>query len=309
MKNFLTRALVALFCLAPVPVFAQAMVVTTCGTLNQNYTAGATRQATVDVTGKLCTNVTGAAGGTSATDNSVFTTGTTSVTPSGALYNDAATATSGNIAAPRMTSKRAQIVDVDTTGNALYTALTASVPACAASPCTTVIGAVVGYQGTTALSATNGWYFNQLQGNAALSATNPSFARPTDGTRAAIIDPCEANLQSYAPISITTNTTTRIVAPSASNKTYICALFLTSAAADNVGIVEGTGGTCGTGTAGVVGGTTAANGPNFAANGGVMMQAGGKVAVAQTAGTNVDLCLITSAATPLAGGIKYVQAP
>lgn len=140
-------------------------------------------------------------------------------------------------------------------------------------------------------------------------ATGIAGVRPTDGTRNAIIDPCEANLQTYAPISITTATTTRIVAPSASNKTYICSLFLTSAAADNVGIVEGTGGTCGTATAGVVGGTTAANGPNFAANGGVMLQAGGKVAVAQTAGTNVDLCLITSAATPLAGGIRYVQAP
>lgn len=133
--------------------------------------------------------------------------------------------------------------------------------------------------------------------------------RETDGTRNRVLDPCEAIAQTSAPISITTATTTRIVAPSASNKTYICSLFLTSAAADNVGIVEGTGGTCGTGTAGVIGGATATNGPNFAANGGVMLQAGGKTAVAYTAGTNVDLCLITSAATPLAGVIKYVQAP
>lgn len=139
--------------------------------------------------------------------------------------------------------------------------------------------------------------------------TTPWLTRPSDGTRNAVVHPCEAAIQSYAPISITTATTTRIVAPSASNKTYICSLLLTSAAADNVGIVEGTGGTCGSGTAGVIGGTTAANGPNFAANGGLFIQAGGKVSVAQTAGTNVDLCLITSAATPLAGGINYVQAP
>jgi hypothetical protein len=150
---------------------------------------------------------------------------------------------------------------------------------------------------------------NLRQGGTALSVSNPTFIREVDGTRSRILDPCESIVQSYAPISITTATTTRIVAPSASNKTYICSLFLTSAAADNVGIVEGTGGTCGSGTAGVIGGTTAANGPNFAANGGVMLQAGGKTAAAQTAGTNVDLCLITSAATPLAGGIKYVQAP
>lgn len=125
----------------------------------------------------------------------------------------------------------------------------------------------------------------------------------------AVVNPCESVAQTSLPISITTATTTQIVAASASNKTYICSLFLTSAAADNVGIVEGTGGTCGTGTAGVIGGATAANGPNFAANGGVFLQAGGKVAVAQTAGTNVGLCLITSAATPLAGVLKYVQAP
>ncbi len=174
---------------------------------------------------------------------------------------------------------------------------------------TNLIGDVNLRQGSSALSTTNGIYANLLQGNAVLSASNPTFMREVDGTRSRILDPCEANVQSYAPISITTATTTRIVSPSASNKTYICALFLTSAAADNVGIVEGTGGTCGTGTAGVVGGTTAANGPNFAANGGLMAQAGGKTAVFQTAGTNVDLCLITSAATPLAGGIKYVQAP
>ncbi len=56
------------------------------------------------------------------------------------------------------------------------------------------------------------------------------------------------------------------------------------------------------------GGTTAANGINLAANGGAVFQAGGNVAIA-TAGTNVDLCLITSAAGPVAGHIKWVQAP
>lgn len=124
----------------------------------------------------------------------------------------------------------------------------------------------------------------------------------------AVLNPCETIAQSYTPISITTATTTRIVTPSASNKTYICGLIAVTGAANNVAIVEGTGGTCGTATAGVIGGTTATNGANFAANGGIALQAG-KTAHAQTAGTNVDLCLITSAATPLAGGIKYVQAP
>lgn len=118
-------------------------------------------------------------------------------------------------------------------------------------------------------------------------------------------DPCQS-AKTYTPISITTATTTRIVAPASAKQTFICYLFMTSAAADNVAIVEGTGGTCGTGTAGVVGGTTSANGPNFSANGGIAMGKGSST-VAATAGTNVDLCLITSAATPIAGIIAWVQ--
>lgn len=128
------------------------------------------------------------------------------------------------------------------------------------------------------------------------------------GTTAAVGDPCQTNAATHTAISITTNTTTRIIAPASAKRTYICYLFLTSAAADNVGIVEGTGGTCGSGTAGIVGGTTAANGPNFAANGGAAFGNGASVVLA-TAGTNVDTCLITSAATPLAGTVKWVQAP
>lgn len=171
--------------------------------------------------------------------------------------------------------------------------------------------ALWGHGATGAAVPANATYmgFNSGGNLTGPSSSAPLPTRPGDGTRQVVIHPCEANTQSYAPISITTATTTRIVTPSASNKTYICSMFLTSAAADNIGIVEGTGGTCGTGTAGVIGGTTAANGPNFAANSGVLLQAGGKVSIAQTAGTNVDLCLITSAATPLAGGINYVQAP
>lgn len=154
-----------------------------------------------------------------------------------------------------------------------------------------------------------------LPSGAATAAKQPALG--TAGTASAdvittqspSVDPCQTIVQTSTPISITTATTTRIIAPTSAKKTYICYLFLTSAAADNVGIVEGTGGTCGSGTAGVIGGTTAANGPNFAANGGMAMSAGGKTAVAFTAGTNVDFCLITSAATPLAGTVKWVQAP
>jgi hypothetical protein len=119
-------------------------------------------------------------------------------------------------------------------------------------------------------------------------------------------DPCAANVKSYTPISMTTATTTRIIAPVAAKKTYICALVLVAGSIDNVAVVEGTGGTCGTGTAGVIGGTTAANGLNLAANGGLTMGSGSGT-IAATAGTNVDFCLITSSAGPLSGHVAWVQ--
>lgn len=148
------------------------------------------------------------------------------------------------------------------------------------------------------------------------TATIAGSAPGTAGTPSAQVvsvqnpaaDPCQTIAATYTPISITSATTTRIVAPTSAKKTYVCYLFMISAIANNVAIVEGTGGTCGAATAGVVGGTTAANGLNFAANSGAAFQAGGNAAFA-TAGTNVDLCLITSAIGPLAGAIKWVQAP
>jgi len=122
----------------------------------------------------------------------------------------------------------------------------------------------------------------------------------------AVGDPCQTVAHTYTPISMTTATTTRIIAPTAAKKTYICALSLFAGAADNVAIVEGTGGTCGTGTAGVYGGTTAANGIVFAANEGTNIGAGSN-AIMATAGTNVDFCLITSTTGPLSGHVVWVQ--
>jgi hypothetical protein len=130
----------------------------------------------------------------------------------------------------------------------------------------------------------------------------------TDGTNAIVpyIDPCQRGAKSYAVVNLSTATTSRFAAPAASKKTYICSIVLVAGAADNVNIIEGTGGTCGTATAGVAGGTTAATGFNLSANGGLTM-GNGQGAIFATAGTNVDMCLITSAAVQLSGHITYVQ--
>lgn len=172
--------------------------------------------------------------------------------------------------------------------------------------------ALWGHGATGAAVPANATYFGFNSGGnlTAPAVATPLPVRQSDGTRTSVLDPCEANSQSYATGVITSATTTRIVAPSASNKTYACMFFTKASAVDSVAVVEGTGGTCGTGTAAVLGGTTTANGLVFGTAGdGLLLQLGGKVAAMQTAGTNVDLCLITSTAGPLIYAIKYVQAP
>lgn len=132
----------------------------------------------------------------------------------------------------------------------------------------------------------------------------------TDGTNLVVpyVDPCQRFAKTYVPVNISTATTVRFATPTAAKKTYICSIFLLAGAADNFNVIEGTGGSCGTATAGVTGGTTAASGPNAAANGGFTL-GNGLGSVMATAGTNVDMCLITSAAVQLSGHITFVQAP
>lgn len=107
----------------------QALVVTTCGTPLTTYTAGRPGAVTLDTTGTLCTaGGGGGGGGLSITDQAAFTQGTSKFTPGGGEFNDTTTLSSGQQGMLRLTTKRAQIVDTDTSGNALYSAITAAVP-------------------------------------------------------------------------------------------------------------------------------------------------------------------------------------
>ena len=130
----------------------------------------------VSSTNPLPTTSSGGGGGLSVTDQTVWVQGTSAFTPTGGVFNDSATLSSGQEGTVRLTTKRAMIVDTDTTGNALYSALTASIPAG-----TNLIGDVNLRQGGTALSTTNGIYSNLLQGNAVLSATNGTYANILQG--------------------------------------------------------------------------------------------------------------------------------
>jgi hypothetical protein len=108
----------------------------------------------------------------------------------------------------------------------------------------------------------------------------------------------------YKNVNISTATTTLLVTGVAGRQVRINAMHLITAAANNVALIEGTGATCGTGTAGMAGGTTAASGYNLAANGGLAFGSG-LGAVMQTATAGDSVCVVTSAATQLSGGLEY----
>ena len=103
-------------------------------------------------------------------------------------------------------------------------------------------------------------------------------------------------------VSLTTNT--QLISGVSARHVYVCSINLVVAAATNVALVSGTGSVCGTGTGAMAGGTTAATGWNFAANGGIA-QGTGIGWIARTAATGDNVCLLVSAANQTSGVITY----
>jgi hypothetical protein len=117
-------------------------------------------------------------------------------------------------------------------------------------------------------------------------------------------DPCTSEAKTTDPFSLTARGV--IIAATAAKKNYICAIAIVAGTAEIANIVEGTGTTCQTSTAALVGSTTAANGLSFAANGGAMIGTGlGAVVNGKT--SNVDTCLVPSGSNRLAGFVTWVQ--
>lgn len=147
--------------------------------------------------------------------------------------------------------------------------------------------------------------------NVGLTGTLPAFAavpsfKQTDGTTVVITDPCQGAAPTYTPINISASGSTKIITGTSAKKTYICDFHVVTNAANNVALIEGTVTNCGTGTAGMAGGTTAASGWNFSANGGISFGSGG-FSMMNSATNADDVCLIVSASTQLSGGVKWVQ--
>jgi hypothetical protein len=147
---------------------------------------------------------------------------------------------------------------------------------------------------------------------AAAFGTLPSAVTAADAVRAASDlqgvsyvrspnNPCDG--ATVTTLAISSAADAVLISASASNRTYICDGFLLANAAEIVALWEGTGSTCGTSSAALVGSTTIANGVSLAANGGVPLR------FIRGNSTNVDICLHLNTTNRVTGYITYVQAP
>lgn len=114
---------------------------------------------------------------------------------------------------------------------------------------------------------------------------------------------CTANAKTFVPISQTANT--QLVTGTASNRVYVCSFMVTQASASTqtYSLVNGTGTTCGTGTAAMIGGATAATGMHLP-----LSLGGGVAAVAKSTADASNVCLLQSGTDRLAGVMSVVQA-
>jgi len=165
---------------------------------------------------------------------------------------------------------------------------------------TTIAGSAPGTAGSASSNVLT------IQGIASMTPVQVNLTQ--FGGTAVGSNPCLTQTPTPAVINNAGSSTTQeLIAGTSAKKTYVCSINVGPvASAVNVALVEGTGSTCGTSTAGMAGGATAATGWQFAANGGLTFGSGGyPIAAAATAADNV--CLMYSAAVQVSGVAMYVQ--
>lgn len=128
------------------------------------------------------------------------------------------------------------------------------------------------------------------------------------GTNAATTDPAIVAAPSTNPSTLCTsvkavNQTASTDLVTSTNKLHICSIVLVSATAQNLSLTEGTGTTCATGAAALIGGTTAS--VAVAANGGFSAVSDRAWLVTQT--TADHLCLLQSGTGNVSGVITYTD--
>lgn len=100
----------------------------------------------------------------------------------------------------------------------------------------------------------------------------------------------------------------RLITGTASRKTFICGIFVLAADAENISLVGGTGTTCATGTYAIIGGATAANGPNLLAGGSFTLWSSTVSIPPPSGAANADdICLFQSGTGRVAGVVTWVQ--
>ncbi len=107
----------------PIPTNALACAFNTAP---PTVTSGFWGYAQCDSTGKLITS--GGGGGLSVQDQATWTQGTSNMTPQGCEFNDTSTLASGTQGTTRCTTKRAQVIDIDSVGSQIHNDLTSPVP-------------------------------------------------------------------------------------------------------------------------------------------------------------------------------------
>jgi hypothetical protein len=279
--------------------------------------------AVVNGSGQLsvnCGNCTGS--GASLVDEAAFTEGTTSFAPVGGQYITSPTnLTSGQGGVVLMTNTRhlmVNIADALPTGANTIGAISNTAFGATQSGTWTVqpgntanstAWLVTGTGGTFPASESGTWNVGLSAGantvGAVTQASGPWTMNLTQmGGTAIVANPCWEAIPTEANVNLTA--TGQIITGTSSKQTYICSLSLVVNGADNIALVEGTGTNCGTSTAGMAGGTTAATGWNFAANGGLAHGAGiGPVYRTATAADNV--CILASGSSQISGSAMYVQ--
>jgi len=173
--------------------------------------------------------------------------------------------------------------------------------------CFTLAGGVLlAQQGTTILRD----YNSNTQANVASNhALDVNMFSSTGTAIAPVTDPCDGVAKSKYVINTTSAATFEIDNASGSDKWYICSVNIIVQGAQKVAIAADNTDGCGSITEGLNGGTTAATGWSFAADGSGIALGASKGTVLGPSTGGYYLCMLTSTTAQTSGSIQYVHAP
>lgn len=161
---------------------------------------------------------------------------------------------------------------------------------------------VAGYAETTPSALTTG----RTGMFGVVPATRAMRVRLTNATGDQIGDPCSYGTKLFKNISQTTST--ELFTGTASNRTYICHVFIMANAAETISLISGTGTVCATSPGPLTGGGSATPLSAISANGGYSL-GNGAAAIAKSDTDADNICLVQAGAVQLTGVLSYVVAP